>query len=159
LRGLLGCHLRGQLGTLFLKQFSLALFFLDPRGLNGTLGFGNSLRLSLFANAAAFLFNGLLHPQTGLFTRLCARRGEVTVLGAVQICPGIEGRYVFRGLGRIMQHFAICHLPPLRPSRFDPIPGFPPPSFVLCCAANQASYTHMEGFLARILAATLLTYQ
>jgi hypothetical protein len=70
-------------------EFSLAL------RLGLTLQLGTLLRLGFFAGAALFGLNGVLDALTGLLTGLGARCGEVTVLGAMQIRPRIQGRYIF----------------------------------------------------------------
>jgi len=104
LRGLLGCQLRP------------APVFFSPCRLGHALKFRGTLRfillLEILLRPGLLLLDGLLHPQTDLFPRLRPRRREVSVLGTMQIGPGIERRHVFRRFILVVRRSTISHTSP-----------------------------------------------
>jgi hypothetical protein len=103
---ILGCLKRGLLRSLqcglLRGQVHRAPLLFTARGIN-------ALRFGLQARLGALLLNGLLHTLASFFARLGARRREVTVLSAVQIRPGIQGRDILRRIVWIGLRFALRH--------------------------------------------------
>jgi hypothetical protein len=101
LRGLVGGLLGDQLCCVLGLKLSLTRFFFHTRSIGQALRLGCVLRLSLLTRLRPLLFDRLLHTLTSFFPRLRPRCGKVPVFCAVQICPRIERRHVFRRLIRI----------------------------------------------------------
>lgn len=85
------------------SHFRSSRFFLQTRCLGG------SLRLSLLADANSFFFDGLFDALARLLSRLGPRCGKIPVLCAMQIRPGIERSYIFRGLVWVGLRVALRH--------------------------------------------------
>ena len=119
LRSLLCRPVGGLLGGLLRRKIGLALRFLGAQRFGSLLRIHSFVRFCLFLCAMAFLFDGFLHAQTGLLSGLCPRCRKIPVLCAVQIGPGVESRYVLRGIVRVNKRFAISHVPPMNPQCFD----------------------------------------
>jgi hypothetical protein len=114
------------LGLGLARDFGEALDFRLARCFGGfgckagcELGFFLALALGFFFLAALLFGESLFDAQTGFFAGLGARGGEISVLGSVQIGPGVEGCHVLRGVGvalfdqGFLSHrigFRYCHL-------------------------------------------------
>jgi len=65
----------------------------------GNLGFFLGFALGFFFLAAAFFGLRFFYAKAGFFSSLCAGSGEVAILGAVQIGPGIKSGHILRSGG------------------------------------------------------------
>jgi hypothetical protein len=69
----------------------------------------NAQRFGFLASPGPLLLDGLLNALAGFLASLCPGRREVTILGAVQIRPGVQRSNVLRRIGWIGLRFALRH--------------------------------------------------
>jgi len=89
-------------------------------------GFGGALRFSFLAHLEALFLDDLLDTLTRVFARLCPRRREVAVLGAVQIRPGIQRCNVLGRIVRIGLRFGLRHRMPVQLPLLHDFPQYSP---------------------------------